>query len=57
MQEFIIKKGTTIKINGLPFTLEQDTKVSGTSDNYKLAFNQSEHSLFSPTQAASTDPV
>ena len=51
MQEFIIKKGTTIKINGLPFTLEQDTKVSGTSDNYKLAFNQSEQAALKPIQA------
>lgn len=51
MQEFIIRKGTTIKINGLPFTLEQDTKVSGTSDNYKLAFNQSEQAVSKPVQA------
>lgn len=57
IKKLTVKKGVLIHINGLPFTLEQDTKVSGTSDNYKLAFNQLEHFLFSPNQAASTDPV
>lgn len=51
MQEFIIKAGTIIKIKGLPFKLEQDTKVSGTTQNYKLVSNQSEQSLSKPNQA------
>ncbi|MBE3022152.1 MULTISPECIES: hypothetical protein [Campylobacter] len=51
-QKFVIKKGTIIKIKGLPFELVQDTKVSGTYENYKLAFSQSEHSLPKPDQAA-----
>lgn len=34
----IIPKGTTIKINGIPFTLKEDTEVYGLVSNLELAF-------------------
>ena len=33
-----IPKGTTIKINGIPFTLKEDTEVYGVKANLELAF-------------------
>ena len=57
IKKLTVKKGVLIHINGLPFNLCKNTKVLGNPKNYKLAFNQSEHSLFSPNQAASTDPA
>lgn len=57
IKKLTVKKGALIHINGLPFSLCKNTKVLGNPKNYKLAFSQSEHLLFSPDQAASTDPT
>lgn len=35
-QEIIIKKGTTIKIDGIPFRLKTNAKVLGYLENLKL---------------------
>lgn len=57
IKKLTVKKGVLIHINGLPFSLCKNTKVLGNPKNYKLAFSQSEHLLFSPNQAALTDPT
>ncbi len=57
IKKLTVKKGALIHINGLPFSLCKNTKVLGNPKNYKLAFSQSEHLLFSPNQAASTGPT
>jgi len=33
----IMKRGTIIKLNGIPFELASDTRVIGLLNNYKLA--------------------
>lgn len=35
----VIPKGMTIKINGIPFTLKEDTEVYGIDSNLELAIN------------------
>ena len=42
----IIPKGTTIKINGIPFTLKEDTEVYGLVSNLELAFNSDKKPSF-----------
>jgi len=38
-----IKKGTIVKIKGIPFELVNNTKMETNDNNYKLVFNQSRH--------------
>lgn len=50
IKKLTVKKGVLIHINGLPFNLCKNTKVLGNPKNYKLAFNQSEHSCLAQTK-------
>ncbi|MCT7489105.1 hypothetical protein N5T63_09365 [Aliarcobacter cryaerophilus] len=67
VEELKISKGIIIHLNGIPFELNQDTKVLGLKDNLNLAlnwsnqdcssacFSQFEQSVDNPTHAASAD--
>lgn len=39
MGVFILEKGTTVKINAIPMSLVEDTKVSMHKDNYEVITN------------------
>jgi hypothetical protein len=36
LKEFLLPKGKTVKIDGIPFQLKNETKILGTEKNYKL---------------------
>ena len=52
----IIPKDTTIKINGIPFTLKEDTEVYGLVSNLELAFSNQGKLVFSQEEQSPLKP-